>query len=435
MANLAPPPCPFGSWDQLRLKDVRAFLRGNPAERTIWEAKQNASKGELAGFVRKESCAFANRRGGYLLLGAVDEEDGWTLRGVGVPGVTELHDWIASLLQALEPQPGFDVHEWGLSNGRKVAIVQIDPAPIPPVSFDGRVYIRHGSQTLTADGRAISRLSNEGARAIRVVERATRKRAKDQASQLFAPMAIAIGRPGQRDRPLTDPEPEQVAYGRLREALLARWPKLGLSPLIMGPDREVKADAADVLNVMLHPGPDPAYTGWRAAWEMEDVVQTQRWREWIDRAHKRPCRWGSGPDPGSRDIWTVHIEPDAVAVCSHLPVPGGGRQNWLSVYGKQSISHAETLLRAMVRMEHDLGADPSEQLFICLGLRNPWTNTRDVVIVESWASLSVNPREWRKEATAQAAQRMNLTPPERVPVPDRVTERDLPRVRPIGRTG
>jgi predicted HTH transcriptional regulator len=194
MTTIAPPPCPFGPWEQLRLADVRAFLRGKPAERTIWEAKRHASKAELSTFVRKESCAFANRRGGYLLLGAEDEKgSGWTLRGVVVPGVKELHDWIASLLRELKPLPSFDVHEWGLSNGRKVAVVQIDPAPIPPVSYGGRVHIRHGSQTLVADGPAISRLSNEGARAIRVVERATRKRAKEEASQFFAPMAIAIG--------------------------------------------------------------------------------------------------------------------------------------------------------------------------------------------------------------------------------------------------
>lgn len=417
MAPLASPPCPFGPWERLRLADVRSFLRSDPAERTIWEAKRHATKGELSTFVRKECCAFANRRGGYLLLGAEYRKgSGWALRGVDVPKVKELHDWIASLLRDLKPRPGFDVHEWGLSNGRRVVVIQVEPAPIPPVSFDGRVYIRHGSQTLVADGPAISRLSNDGARAIRVVERATRKRAKEEGLQLFAPMAIAIGRPGQRDRPLSDPEPERIAYARMREALQKRWRKRQLRPLIIGADREVQSDPLDVSEFVLVPAPDPAYAGWRAAWEVEDIAQTRRSREWLNRPRKSRRRgFGSGPSPGVRDVWTTHIEPDAITVCSHIEIPGM-RDMLYEAYGAASIVDAEMLLRAMIAMELDLGGDPTEQVFTCLALRNPWTPKRDLVFIEHWTSLSVNPREWRKLVTDMAGQRMQLEPPVRLPI-------------------
>lgn len=74
---LEAPPSPFGrDWDSLRLSDVRSFFAGRPSERAIWEAKRHAEKARLAKFVREESCGFANRRGGYLILGAEEGPDG-----------------------------------------------------------------------------------------------------------------------------------------------------------------------------------------------------------------------------------------------------------------------------------------------------------------------------------------------------------------------
>jgi hypothetical protein len=105
--DIGPPPSPFGvSWESLTLAHVRAFLAKGPPERAAWEAKSQGTKGQLAGFVRKEVCGFANRHGGYLLLGAQERrDDGWELPGLRLARVRELHDWIASLLRELEPTP------------------------------------------------------------------------------------------------------------------------------------------------------------------------------------------------------------------------------------------------------------------------------------------------------------------------------------------
>ena len=158
---LEAPASPFGrDWDALRLRDVRRFFAGRPSERAIWEAKRHAEKARLAKFVREESCGFANRRGGYLVLGAEEGPDAtWHLSGVEVPRVRELHDWVSSLMAALDPVPDFDVHEWRLSNGRRVVVVQVAPAAVPPVTLNGVVYLRRGSQTVRADAAAIRRMA------------------------------------------------------------------------------------------------------------------------------------------------------------------------------------------------------------------------------------------------------------------------------------
>ena len=59
----------------------------------------------LSQLVRREVCGMANGRGGYLVLGAAEQAGGWELSGIKVPGVREHHDWVASLLQQLEPAP------------------------------------------------------------------------------------------------------------------------------------------------------------------------------------------------------------------------------------------------------------------------------------------------------------------------------------------
>ena len=104
-----------------------------------------------------------------------------------------------------------------------MVIVQVEPAAVPPVSFNGTVYVRHGTQTARADGPAITRLANTGARAQRRVEAITRKEAKRIAEQLFATFALAIGRPGDRRQALSDTEPQRVADLQLREVLNKRW--------------------------------------------------------------------------------------------------------------------------------------------------------------------------------------------------------------------
>jgi Schlafen, AlbA_2 len=408
-----PPACPFGpAWEDLRLADVRSFLKSDPPERASWEAKQHTTKGELANFVRKECCAFANRNGGYLLLGAEDQKGaGWVLSGIDVSGVKEIHDWIASLLRQLTPVPPFDVHEWGLGGtGRKLVIVQVAPAPLPPVSVGSTVYIRHGSQTIRADGPAIRRLSQQGQKAEERVVKKTRKRTKELAEQIFVPFALGIGRSGGRAQALSDTTPQQVAYARLKEVLEARWRKRKLTKLVWAERQK------DLLEYGLEPQRNLGYDGWRAAWQMRDVAQDERARVAFKRRAERfrpgkskPRVGGPAPSPGDDDLWTVHLDTDAVAIGTrfHLPV---GTSSFDAMFGRGALADGEMLLRALVRIELDLGAEPDEPVFVCLALRNPW-GREATVYVESWNDLSVKPSEWRTTATTEAARKMHLEKP------------------------
>jgi hypothetical protein len=400
-----PPSCPFGApWEDLKLRDLRAFLRGNPPERASWEAKQQTDKGQLAKFVRRECCAFANRNGGYLLLGAEDRKgSGWTLSGIEVPGVKELHDWIASLLRELSPPPGFDVHEWGLSNGRHVVIVQIEPAAVPPVSFNGTVYIRHGTQTVRADGPAITRLANTGARTQRGVEATTRREAKRIAEQVFATFALAIGRPGDRPQALSDTEPRRVADLQLREALKKRWRIRALDELTWG-HREPRNQGEIVLDA----APDLGYSGWRVGLLMTEVAQDRRARQIMKRRRQGSRRsWGRNlPRHGDQDIWMVHLATDAVATGSHWQLPVA-LTNSDKGYGRRALGQAEVVLRALVATELALGANPDEPAFVCLALSNPGPGNA-AVLVEMWDRLSVSPRAWHQAATSEAEKKMHL---------------------------
>lgn len=403
-----PPPCPFGAaWEDLRLTDMRSFLRSKPQEAALWEAKRNDTKAQLARFVRKECCGFANRRGGYLLLGAEEHEGGeWKLTGIDL-AVREIHDWVASLLRGLSPPPAFDVKEWGLSSGQRVAVIQVEPSPLPPVTVDGTVYQRHGTQTLRADGPAIRRLTEQGARAQRRVETKTRKLVKELSGAMFANFAIGVGLLGERAIPLSSEEPERIAYQQLREALSSRWPKRKLNLLTWG-DRNV----LDITLAALTPRTEQGYSGWRAAWEMIESGQAKRHEQWQKQRAKRRGRmsWSrtGAARSADKDYWMAHVDPAGFSAGSHWQLPGGG--DIRPTYGERALLEAEVLLRALAGIETELGAAPEEPIFICLALRNPWGGDNPV-LVESWAHLTVKPREWRLDAATRAGHKMMLVPP------------------------
>ena len=70
----------FGvSWDALSLDAVRGFLVDADDEPLLWEAKGTRIDKNA---VRQQVCGFANsHEGGYLILGADRESDGWSLEG------------------------------------------------------------------------------------------------------------------------------------------------------------------------------------------------------------------------------------------------------------------------------------------------------------------------------------------------------------------
>jgi schlafen family protein len=135
-------------WLDLRLDDIREFLEDSGPEPLLWEAKGlKADKREI----RRQVCAFANSHdGGYLIIGADDSGEVWTLDGVEFPDEPPL--WIASIIGdgGVTPYPdGLDARAFPVTEGRQVAVVWTPPTPTPPCNTHGTVYERVSGRTIS----------------------------------------------------------------------------------------------------------------------------------------------------------------------------------------------------------------------------------------------------------------------------------------------
>jgi ATP-dependent DNA helicase RecG len=89
--------------------------------------------------VLESICAFANARGGVVLVGV---EDSGSVCGVQV-GKKTLEDWAHRIQEATDPrlQPSIRKVE---KEGKTVAAIAIEPTPSVPVSVRGRYFRRVG---------------------------------------------------------------------------------------------------------------------------------------------------------------------------------------------------------------------------------------------------------------------------------------------------
>ncbi|GFP20894.1 ATP-dependent DNA helicase RecG [Candidatus Hakubella thermalkaliphila] len=81
--------------------------------------------------VAETSGAFANTKGGVLLIGASDRGE---IKGIRI-GKETLKDWTNQISQGTEPRviPEIELSE---IDGKSVAIIRIKEFPIKPVSYD-----------------------------------------------------------------------------------------------------------------------------------------------------------------------------------------------------------------------------------------------------------------------------------------------------------
>jgi ATP-dependent DNA helicase RecG len=126
-----------------RLKGLLSDLESDRVERTI--STTNTDKFGQA------ICAFANdlsnrRQPGYLLIGV---KDNGALSGLTV--TDELLQNLAALRSDgnIQPLPALTVTKFALPDG-DVAVVEVQPADLPPVRYKGRVWIRVGPRRATA---------------------------------------------------------------------------------------------------------------------------------------------------------------------------------------------------------------------------------------------------------------------------------------------
>jgi predicted HTH transcriptional regulator len=121
-------------WDDLTPDALRAWLKTAGEDGVTWEAKADDEKrGRLhADSLRKAACGFANRDGGYVIVGAKRDADSgeWDLPGITKPD-EEPELWVGRVLRDLRPAPRFVPRAWTLDAGRIAAVVWIEPgAPV-----------------------------------------------------------------------------------------------------------------------------------------------------------------------------------------------------------------------------------------------------------------------------------------------------------------
>jgi Putative DNA-binding domain len=158
---------PFDTdWQDLTVEHIERFLATAGDEGLTWEAKGNCEPHRDS--IRKAVCGFANAVGGYLIIGAERTENGWRL-----PGVTFRHEepntWLASIVAngGVTPIPRFDVKVFDREDGRRAAVVAVEPVDAAPcITASGIVYQRVSGQTFpVTDQRVLADLIQQGAAA------------------------------------------------------------------------------------------------------------------------------------------------------------------------------------------------------------------------------------------------------------------------------
>jgi len=139
---------PFGAeWADLGVEHVETFLTSTQDDEPLhWEAKGVSLEPDA---VRRTVTAFANREGGYLIIGAErDTKNGaWTLPGILFPG-TEPRTWLSNVIRtSVSPPPEFDIHAWDRPGALKAAVVRVQPNCGLLSISKGRIYYRRPGET------------------------------------------------------------------------------------------------------------------------------------------------------------------------------------------------------------------------------------------------------------------------------------------------
>lgn len=133
-------------------KELKKFLAKGETETIEFKASFDREVIETSG-------AFANTKGGTILIGASDRG---AIKGITL-GKETVKDWANQISQSTEPRviPEIEVDE---INGRSVVIIQIKEFPIKPVSVKGRCFrrVRNSNLMMTPQEIAQMHLNSTG---------------------------------------------------------------------------------------------------------------------------------------------------------------------------------------------------------------------------------------------------------------------------------
>lgn len=116
---------------------------------TIKESQNVEFKSNWRNDYLKTICAFANTEGGELIIGV--DDNGTIL------GVTDLDDLLVEIPNRIKNRLGIvpDVRS-AIQKGKEIIIVSVLPS-YAPISYDGKYYIRSGSNTFELKGEELTR--------------------------------------------------------------------------------------------------------------------------------------------------------------------------------------------------------------------------------------------------------------------------------------
>ncbi len=173
---------------ELTEEDIKSLLERKEPEQITLDYKERIEvtdhfKKELA----KDVSAFANSRGGYLLLG-IEEKDGRPIRVIGMPrmlGQQKVEEWIEqTALSNISPRVAFEVKPILLTgSGDVVVVLHVRESRRAPhmVTFqhDNRYYRRYNNHSLPAEEYEVRELFERGKRFTEKVEQYLKSRSYD----------------------------------------------------------------------------------------------------------------------------------------------------------------------------------------------------------------------------------------------------------------
>jgi hypothetical protein len=144
-------------WDELTIDRLRVGLATAGDETADWEAKGTEIHRD---HVTRAVAAFANAEGGYLVIGARGDREGYVADGAILKtrtgGKVEPGPWLDHHIARVRPCPPHKIRAWTLESGLHVAVIRIEPVRGAVCVVDTKVFVRrHGFSEPVEDGREL----------------------------------------------------------------------------------------------------------------------------------------------------------------------------------------------------------------------------------------------------------------------------------------
>ena len=129
------------SLQELSFSDIEAFLKQGYPEGTQIEYKREIPQKSLS----KSIAAFANTRGGIILIGVEEDRDtGVPIKWEGIPNEDRIRERISQFIANVEPLPAYDIRIIEVTGERVVVLVRILEGDRTPyyVQNDANLWVR-----------------------------------------------------------------------------------------------------------------------------------------------------------------------------------------------------------------------------------------------------------------------------------------------------